>query len=181
MDVAPRAVALIGLIAALNVGPAWSADPTTLAERAAAIERASTQPDGTRVVIGHLSRKLGVPVDTLRRQRTQTDLNWGELLIANRLVKETRLGLDQIVAEFRGGKSWEEIARARGADLDKLREDVKLSQDAVEQRSEDRGMTPTAKSPDGSSSTSAGSTGQGAASPGSSSSGGPGASGRRRY
>jgi putative ubiquitin-RnfH superfamily antitoxin RatB of RatAB toxin-antitoxin module len=38
---------------------------------AAAIERAAAQPDGDRVVVGHISRTLGIPVEVLRRQRAQ--------------------------------------------------------------------------------------------------------------
>ena len=52
------------------------ADALTLAERAAAIERASQEPDGVRVVVGHLSRLLGMSVDALRTQRTERGLNW---------------------------------------------------------------------------------------------------------
>src|SRR5207245_8914013 len=56
----------------LWVGAAWSAD--VLSESVAAIERASTEPDGTRVVVGHISRKLGVSVQTSRQARACTGL-----------------------------------------------------------------------------------------------------------
>ena len=95
---------LIVLAVALGTGPAWSADPPSLEERAAAIERVSKEPDGDRVVVGHISRKLGIPVETLRTQRTQTGFGWGELLIANRLSSAKGLTFDQVVAEFRSGK-----------------------------------------------------------------------------
>jgi hypothetical protein len=55
----------------LASGPAGVADPPTLGERAAVIERVSTEPDGTRV-LGHLSRTLQAPTDELRTQREQT-------------------------------------------------------------------------------------------------------------
>ncbi len=125
------------LIALAMGGPAWGAEPT-LAERAAAIERVSTQSDGARVVIGHLSRTLHIPSDTLQTQRTQTGLGWGELLIANRLSGDKGLTFDQVVAEFRSGKSWEAIARDHKVNLDKLTSDVQRSQEIVEQREEDK-------------------------------------------
>ena len=118
-------------------GPAWGAEPT-LAERAAAIESVSTQSDGARVVIGHLSRKLHIPSDTLKAQRTQTGLSWGELLIVNRLSGERGLTFDQVVAEFRSGKSWEAIARDHNVNLGRLISDVQRSQEIVEQREEDK-------------------------------------------
>jgi hypothetical protein len=130
---------VIALEIVLGIGRAWSADSPTLEERAAAIERASTEPDGDRVVVGHLSRKLDISADTLRRQRTQTGLGWGDLLIANRLSRETGLSFDQIVAEFRGGKSWGEIGRDHNVDVVKLTGEVQASQEAIEQRSEDKG------------------------------------------
>ena len=80
----------------LWVGAAWSAD--VLSESVAAIERASTEPDGTRVVVGHISRKLGVSVETLRQERAQTGLGWGDLLLAHRLAKLTGGTVDQITA-----------------------------------------------------------------------------------
>ena len=115
------------------------ADTLTLAERAAAIERASQEPDGVRVVVGHLSRLLGMSVDALRTQRTERGLNWGELLIAIRLSRSTELPLDQIVGEFRSGKTWEEIAEAHQIDLPRFVGQVRHSQEVVEQHSEDRG------------------------------------------
>ncbi|HYB43902.1 MAG TPA: hypothetical protein VEL75_19135 [Candidatus Methylomirabilis sp.] len=129
---------LIACSLGLGGGRAWGADPSTLEERATAIEHVSTEPDGTRVVLGHLSRKLHIPSDTLRAQRTQTGLNWGELLIAHRLGEAKGLAFDEAVVEFKGGKSWETIARDHGVDLSKLAGDVQRSQEIVEGREEDR-------------------------------------------
>jgi hypothetical protein len=129
---------LIALAVVLATGRAWSAGPPTLEDRAVAIARASKAPDGERVVAGHISRELRIPVETLRAQLTQTGLGWGELLIATRLARETRLTLDQVVGEFRSGKAWEEIARDHKADLDRLMRDVQRSQEMVETREEDK-------------------------------------------
>ncbi len=131
-------VVVVALALALRAGSAWSANPPTLEERAAAIERVLTQPDGARVVIGHISRTLGIPSDILQREREQTGLGWGELLIANRLSKEKGLTFDQAVAEFRSGKTWEQIARDHHVNLERLDTDVRRSQEVVEQREEDR-------------------------------------------
>jgi len=40
---------------------------------------AAPVPDGERVVLGHLSRKLGMSADALRAQRAQTGLGCGDL------------------------------------------------------------------------------------------------------
>jgi len=119
--------------------PAVAEPSVTLAERAAAIEAAAEEPDGERVVLGHLSRKLGMSAEALRAQRAQTGLGWGDLLIANRLSLETHAPFDALVAEMRGGRDWESVARAHGADLERLASDVRTSEETVEQHSEDKG------------------------------------------
>jgi len=42
----------------LGIGLTWGADPSTLEELAAAIEGVRTGPDGERVVVSHISRKV---------------------------------------------------------------------------------------------------------------------------
>ena len=92
-------VLVLALLAPVDASPGTEAG--TLEAGAAAIEQAAAQPDGERVVVGHISRKLAVPVDTLRAQRRQTELAWGDLLIANHLAALTGLTFEQIAAEFR--------------------------------------------------------------------------------
>ena len=144
---------LIALAISAGSGPAWSADPATLEQRATAIDRASEEGDGDRVVVGHISRKLGIPVEALRRQRMQTQIGWGEILIANSLAMAARLTFDQVVAEHHGGKTWAEVAREHKVDVDRLIADVQRSQEIVEKRGEDRlapdaiGASPGRQSP----------------------------------
>ncbi len=133
------ASSLMGLALFLGIGLTWGAAPPTLEELAAAIERVRAGPDGERVVVGHISRKLAVSVEALRAQRAQTGLGWGELLIANLLLsKTTKLTIDHVMAEFRSGKGWADIAHHHNVGLDQLIEDVQQSQQAMEQRAEDR-------------------------------------------
>jgi hypothetical protein len=135
-------VSLGALVLALWVAPAWGADPATLAERATAIERASTAPDGFRVVVGHLSRELGLPVDLLRAQRLRSGLDWGGIFIANRLAKEIGMTFDEVLAAYRGGKTWEDIVREHSLDLEKLTSAVQRTQGVVERRAEDKAPPP---------------------------------------
>ena len=127
---------LFALAVLLGTGSAWGAD--ALSEGAAAIGQASTTPDGARVVVGHISRKLAISVETLRNERVQTGLGWGDLLVAHRIASLTGLSFDKIVAESKGGKTWEEIARAHDVDSTKLAADVQHSLDAIEKRAEDK-------------------------------------------
>jgi hypothetical protein len=120
------------------IGSAWGADPPTLEELAAGIEKVRSGPDGERVVVGHISRKLELSVDTLRTQRAQTTLSWGDLLIANLLSKSTKVSVDALAAELKSGAKWEDIARRHNARLDELISEVRLSQQSMEQRAEDK-------------------------------------------
>ena len=133
------ASSLVAIAVFLAVGLSWGADPPTLEELAAAIDRARTGPDGERVVAGHISRKLAVSVESLRVQRARTGLDWGDLLIANLLCKTKEPTVDHVAAERKGGAGWSDIARHHNVNLDQLREEVQQSQQAMEQRSEDRG------------------------------------------
>jgi hypothetical protein len=134
-----RAASLLSVLAFVcSSQTAWSGDAPTLEDRAAAIERASQQPDGIRVVVGHLSRKLDISVETLRVQRAQTAFGWGDLLIATRVSRATGMSLDQVAAEFRSGEGWEALARRHHVDLDTLTRDVEQSQESIEQHAEDR-------------------------------------------
>ncbi|MBM3217612.1 MAG: hypothetical protein FJZ38_02840 [Candidatus Rokubacteria bacterium] len=135
-------VTLVALALALVVTQAWGADLATLAERAAAIERASTAPDGFRVVVGHLSRELGLPVDELRAQRLRSGLDWGAIFIANRLAKEIGMTFDEVLAAYRGGKTWEGIVREHKVDLEKLTSALQRTQGVVERRAEDKAPPP---------------------------------------
>jgi hypothetical protein len=120
------------------IGSTWGADPPTLEELAAGIEKVRSGPDGERVVVGHISRKLELSVDTLRTQRARTTLGWGDLLIANLLSKSTKVTVDALAAELKSGAKWEDIARRHNARLDELIGEVRLSQQAMEQRAEDK-------------------------------------------
>ncbi len=137
---AVRAVTLALVIAA--AAPVWGQTPATLADHAAAIERASTAPDGFRVVVGHISRELGIPVDELRTQRLRSGLDWGAIFIGNRIAKETGLTFDEVVAAYRGGKTWEDIVREHKVDLGKLVAAVQRTQGVVERRAEDKAPPP---------------------------------------
>ncbi|HEY7287995.1 MAG TPA: hypothetical protein VH497_21250, partial [Vicinamibacterales bacterium] len=93
---------LIGLVMLLGIGSTWAADPPTLEELAVAIDRVRAGPDGERIVVGHVSRKLSISVETLRAQQAQTRLDWGELLIANLMCKATtKLTVDHVADELR--------------------------------------------------------------------------------
>ena len=132
-------VTVLALIVAGQVALARGDETPTLEERAAAIEQDASGPDGYRLVVGYVSRTLQISVDTLRDERARTGLGSGELLVAHRLSRQSGLAFDEIVAEFRTGRTWSDIARDHHADLDRLSHDMQISQQTIEQQSENRG------------------------------------------
>jgi hypothetical protein len=135
-------IGVIGVLLVLLTPLASGADAPSFEERAAVFDRVSKEPDGDRIVVGHISRALGVSVEKLRLQHTQTGLGWGDLLIAHRIAKAASSSVDEIVAESRNGKTWDAIARDRNVDVQKLMAEVQRSQDAIEQRVDDKGKAP---------------------------------------
>jgi hypothetical protein len=144
-----RSVAsLIALAVLLGIGSTWAADqPATLEELAAGIDQVRAGPDGERIVVGHVSRRLSISVETLRVQQARTRLDWGELLIASLMCKATtKLTVDHVADELRNGVGWTEIARHHNVPLDQLIAEVQQSHQAIAQRTEDR-APPRTESP----------------------------------
>jgi hypothetical protein len=133
------AFTIVALVLASSV--TRGAEPVTLETCAAAIESQAAEPDGDRVVVGHLSRQLGISVETLRQQRAQTALGWGDLLIANHLAAATGLTFEQTVTEYRTGKTWSEVAESHAIEVAELLKYVQEAEDAIEERSDDKGRT----------------------------------------
>ena len=134
-----RLAVSLALALVLAIARVAGADgPPTLEELAAAIDRASKESDGDRVVVGHISRTLGLSVETLRTERTRTGLGWGDLLITYRLSREAGSPFDEVVADLRRGQSWKEIVGER-MDLATLVGEVQRSKEMIEARSEDKG------------------------------------------
>jgi hypothetical protein len=135
----------VALVLGLTV--AVAAQAPTLAERAAAIDHVLKEREGQRVVVGHMSRELGVDAETLRAQQTRTGLTWGELLIAHRVARAAQLDLDQIVAEFRRSVSWEDVIHAHGVDLQRITTLIERSETTMEAHGDDRAPRSTAAPP----------------------------------
>jgi hypothetical protein len=138
-----RRIAWLAVFVALGVAAAVTAGPEApmLEEQVAAIDAVAAEPDGVRVVAGHLSRKLAISFETLQAQRTQMGLGWGQFLVAHYLARDATVPVEQVVGELHGGKAWVAIAADHHVDLARLTGEVQESRDAIEQRSEDRART----------------------------------------
>lgn len=77
-----------------------------------------------------LSAHLGVPSDTLKKQKTETGLpTWGQLYIFHALAKASKADVSQLLADSKT-KSLGEIAKARKIKMKDIDDDVaKLEKD----------------------------------------------------
>lgn len=121
-----------GLLGAFPL-PARGAEPAApLDDHAKAINRAAATPEGRERVVEHLSKELNVPPATLRAQREQSKLGWGELSIAHRLSQKTRVPVDQLIAEHKSGRGWGAIAKEHNVKLGPVVSELKKSDQALE-------------------------------------------------
>jgi hypothetical protein len=62
------------------------------------------------LVLSKLSEKLAVPADTLLQQKTQHNLSFGQLYMANALAKAANKDFDAIMAQIKSNKTWGTVA-----------------------------------------------------------------------
>lgn len=141
-------VLAVGLLMG-NPSRSSSADPAAnLDEHAKAMNRVAQTPEGEQRVIEHLSRELNVPAATLRAQREQSKLGWGELSIAYRLSQKTGVPVNQLIAERKSGKGWGAIAKEHNVKLGPLLSEVKKSDHALKAEAEKVGKHEEAEKED---------------------------------
>ncbi len=116
---------------------AWGADPAAeLNDHARWINRMAQGREGEQRVVEHLSRELNVPTATLRAQREQSKLGWGELSIAYRLSQKTGVPVSQLISEHKSGKGWGVIAKAHNVNLGGVVGEAKESARALEAKAQ---------------------------------------------
>jgi hypothetical protein len=59
-----------------------------------------------KVVFAKLSERLSIPADTLAQQKTQYNLSFGQLYMANALAKATNKDFDTLMSQIKSGKTW---------------------------------------------------------------------------
>jgi hypothetical protein len=64
-----------------------------------------------------ISRDTGVSVETLRVQKADTGLPYGDLRMAHLFALATRRSFEDVTTEFKSGKSWHVMAREAGLTL----------------------------------------------------------------
>ena len=77
-----------------------------------------------------LSTHLGVSVDSLKQQRAEYKSSVGELYLVNQFAKLSKADFKTIMADYKSGKAWSEIAKARQIQMDDVAKDARRLEDA---------------------------------------------------
>jgi hypothetical protein len=82
-------------------------------------------------VLNVLSTHLGVPADTLKKEKADNQLSFGELYMAHRFAKATNSDLKSTLAVARTQKPWGEYAKEKNVDMDEIAKDEKTLEKAL--------------------------------------------------
>ena len=81
-------------------------------------------------VLNVLATHLGVPPDTLKKEKADNQLSFGELYMAHRFAKATNSDLKSTLAA-RTQKPWGELAKEKKVDMDQISQDEKTLEKAL--------------------------------------------------
>lgn len=120
--------------------PKMTREERHLDKEAWRIDREASDPAGEDRVLTRLSDDLGLSKETLKQQKEQSGLSYGNLFIANSLAKSSDTTFDQITAERKSGKGWGQIANSHNIRLGEVVSGAKRNAKAVEatRRNEER-------------------------------------------
>lgn len=120
--------------------PKMTREERRLEKEARRIDREASDPAGEERVLTRLSGDLGVSTQTLKQQREQSKLSYGNLFIANSLAKSSGTTFSQIAAERESGNGWGKIAKDHNLKLGEVVSGAKKNANAVEatRRNEER-------------------------------------------
>ena len=81
--------------------------------------------------INTLATHLGMPADTLKREKAEYKSSIGQLYAAHQFAKLTGSDFKGVMADLQSGKSWGVVAKDRKIDMDKFSKDAKQLEDAL--------------------------------------------------
>jgi len=119
-----RRILILAFSATLIAGVSV-ADTTTKLDREAARIDSHASKFGDNAAFEALSERLNIPTATLQSQKSSSNFGFGQLVIANELAKASGKTFDQISQEFKGGKTWSQIAQESNLKLGRIVKDAK--------------------------------------------------------
>ncbi len=105
------------LYLSVGAGWAWADEEADLEKQAASLDEMAQKEGKREVVLGKISQRTGVTVETLNKQSAETGLSPGGLLVANSLAKASGKSFEEIAAAKKSGQGWGRIAKDNGVKL----------------------------------------------------------------
>jgi len=81
-------------------------------------------------VLNVLATHLGVPAETLKKEKVDNQLSFGELYLAHRIAKATNSDLKSVMPA-QTQKTWGVLAKEKGIDMDQISQDEKALEKAL--------------------------------------------------
>jgi|SRR6476659_8450042 hypothetical protein len=81
-------------------------------------------------VLNVLATHLGVPAETLKKEKVDNQLSFGELYMAHRIAKATNSDLKSVMPA-QTQKTWGVLAKEKGIDMDQISQDEKALEKAL--------------------------------------------------
>jgi len=78
-----------------------------------------------------LATHLGVPLDTLKRDKAEYKSGFGELYTAHQFAKMTSTDFKSMMAESKAGKTWGVVAKEKKINMDQFTKDSKQLEGAL--------------------------------------------------
>ena len=86
---------------------------------------------GYALIVPAVKLQTGVATETLTRQHEVTGLTYGELLVANSLASGSGKSFNDIIAIKNKGKSWSQISKELGVNIDSITARLKTAEESV--------------------------------------------------
>ena len=90
-----------------------------------------TTVEGWALIAAAVANQTGVPVRTLKAQRTSSKLTYGELLVAHSLTSGSGKNFQDVVAMHGKGRNWSQMAKEFHIQVDSITARVRAASDSI--------------------------------------------------
>jgi uncharacterized protein YukE len=93
--------------------------------------QSATVVDGWALIGPAVAWQTGVPLDTLKKQRAATGLNFSELLVANSLASGSGKSFNEIVRMKAKAQTWSQLAQQLNVNIDSISARLRTASESV--------------------------------------------------
>jgi hypothetical protein len=117
---------LFAVVILLCASAGWSR-AASINQMIASLNADAQKPGGPDRVLKSISASMHVPVTTLEKEKTATNLSYGDLYVAHAIANASGKKFDQLAALKRKGQNWDKIAEENNVSLDGKKKEKKTA------------------------------------------------------